>query len=150
MNRRIMVLVLLLMMFFASVPALRVEVTVAEKEGYVRIETTSATYFVNQALMDRYGHETFSGLFNLLDERFEKIMNITNWSSEKFYGHKLEVTVDPSPRANISDGTGGYGVANIFWGTDYDLLKVNVTGVAELFLHEMTHGITPPSIITRT
>jgi hypothetical protein len=150
MNRRIIVSVLLLMMFFASVPALRVEATVAEKEGYVRIETTRATYFVNQTLIDPYGYGTFSGLFSFLDERFGKIMNITGWSSEKFYGQKLEVTVDPSPKANISDGNGGYGLAHIFWGADYDLLKVNVTGVAELFLHEMAHGITPPSIMTRT
>jgi hypothetical protein len=88
MNKIIIVPALLLMMLFASVPALKVasSQTVAEKEGYVNIEKTRATYLVYQALIDRYGYETFSGLFSFLDERFGTIMNITGWSSEKFYG----------------------------------------------------------------
>lgn len=157
MHKRVMVSALLLTMFFASAPVLRVEATqtVAEKEGYVRIETTRVTYLVNQALMDRYGHETFSRLLNLVDERFDKIMNITHWSSEKFYGHKLEVMVDPLEGESF-EGYGGEGRVNLQLGTDFISSNETLNTVDGFpswtingFLHEMTHGITPSTILNR-
>jgi hypothetical protein len=128
---------------------------VAEKEGYVTIETMNATYFVNQDLTGRYGQETFPRLFRLVDERFDEIMNITGWSSERFFGKKIEVTVDKLNEAGGS-GSGGFGHVSVFLGTDF--FSTNETlntvdgfpsWVITAFLHEMTHGITPISIAAR-
>jgi hypothetical protein len=152
MHKRVMVSALLLTMLFASVSALRVKAseTVTEKEGYVRMETTRAIYIVNQVFINRYSNQTLSGLIDDVDERFGKIMNITNWSSEKFYDHKLEVTVDPPSRSNITEGTGGYGSAHIFWGKEFPLTNATAKlAVISLFLHEMVHGITPQPFLTR-
>jgi hypothetical protein len=157
MHERVTVAALLLTMLFASVPALRVmsSQTVAEKEGYMRIETTRVVYFVNQALISRYGQETFSRLFGLVDDRFDEIMNITGWSSERFYGNKLEVTVDKLDDVGGS-GSGGFGHSSILLGTDFISTNQTLNTVDGFpswtigaFLHEMTHGITPSSISTR-
>ena len=91
------------------------------EKGYVKMETTIATYSVNQDFVDSYGSQKLSGLFDLVNERFESIMNITTWSSEKFYGHKLVVTIDPPSATNSEGGTGGYGSAHIFWGKEFPL-----------------------------
>jgi hypothetical protein len=121
---------------------------IVEKVGYTKIETTKVTYFVNQVLMDNYGQEIFSKLFNLVDERFEKIMNITSWSSEKFYGHRLEVTID-SKVGEGADGNGGFGSAHIQINRDFLSNETAQRYIVNLFLHEMTHGITPTSILSR-
>jgi hypothetical protein len=157
MHKRLTVIALVLMMLFVSVPALRVvsSQSVAEKEGYVIMETARATYLVNQALIDRYGHETFSKLLNLVNERFDRVMNITYWSSEKFYGHKLEVSIDPLDREGIV-GSGGEGHTNLQLGTDFMYTNETLSTVSgfpsraiRFFLHEMTHGITPPSVLNQ-
>jgi hypothetical protein len=140
---------LLLTIFFISIPSTRVVAgeTVAEKEGYVKIETTRAVYLINQVIANSYNNQTLSGFINDVDERFGKIMNITTWSSEKFHGQKLEVTVDPP--STFEGGTGGYGSAQIFWGKDFPLTNESARQAIErLFLHEMVHGITPHSFFT--
>jgi hypothetical protein len=156
MHKRVTVAALLLTMLFASVPALMVVSgqTVAEKEGYMRIETTRATYIVNQTLVDRYGHQAFVDFLNFVDERFGKIMDITQWSSKKFYGRKLEVTVDPLESGG-GEGSGDYGFAHILLGIDFSVTDGNLNSSARYqswavngFLHEMTHGITPSPILT--
>jgi hypothetical protein len=151
MNKKIMVSALLLTILFASDFALAVKAseTVTEKEGYVRIETTRAIYFVNQVLTNSYSNQTLSGFIGDVDERFGKIMNITTWSSERFYGHKLVVTVDPPSATNLEGGTGGYGSAHIFWGKEFPLTNASAKlSILNLFLHEMFHGITPQPFIT--
>jgi hypothetical protein len=156
MHKKILALALILTLALNTC-AFRVSggLTVAEKEGYVTMETARVIYFVNQDLINLYGLETFSRLFNLVDERFAEIMNITGWSSERFYGHKLEVTVDKSDDVGGS-GSGGFGKSNLLLGTDF--ISTNQTSNAVdgfpswsigTFLHEMTHGITPSSIVDR-
>jgi hypothetical protein len=157
MHKRLIITALVLIMLFVSVPALRAvsSKSVAKKDDYVKMETMRAAYFVNQALIGRHGYESFSRLINLVDERFGKIMKITHWSSEEFYGHKLEVTVDPLDREGIV-GSGGEGRANLEVGTDFMYTNETLSTVdgfpsraIRFFLHEMTHGITPPSILTK-
>jgi hypothetical protein len=132
----------------------------ATGEHYLRLETPKIIFLIYQPLIDNYGQETFSKLLNLVDERFDKIMNITNWSSERFYEHKLEVTVDPMENpmyeGNPIEGFGADGYVNIQIGTDFISSNETLNTVEGFpswtiygFLHEMTHGITPSTILNR-
>jgi hypothetical protein len=123
--------------------------TISEKGPYVTVETDRATYFVSQFLFNLYGQENFSRLLKLVDDRFEDIRNITLWSSEKFYGNKLEVTVERAPPESGSEGIGDYGSARILISPDFLTNKTYEKTIVNLFLHEMTHGITPPTIRAR-
>ncbi len=122
--------------------------TISENGPYVTIETGRATYLVNQFLYNLYGQENFSRLLKLVDDRFEDIRNITQWSSEKFYENKLKVTVEGASEFG-SEGTGDYGSALIRISPDFLTNKTYEKSIVNLFLHEMTHGITPLTIRAR-
>jgi hypothetical protein len=142
------ILVLSLVMLLVCTPVSGVKSSqIVEKKGYEIIETARVTYFVSQTLIGVYGQENFSKLLKLVDDRFEDIRNITFWSSEKFYGNKLEVTVELPE--NTSEGIGGYGSARILISPDFLTNKTYEKTIINLFLHEMTHGITPPTIRAR-
>ncbi len=132
----------------------------ATGEHYLRLETPKVMLQIHQSLIDKYRQETFSKLLNLVDERFDKIVNITNWSSERFYEHKLEVTVDPMENpmyeGNPIEGFGADGHVNIQLGAEFissNEIPNTVGGFPSWtiygFLHEMTHGITPSTILNR-
>ena len=53
------------------------EVTAFGNEGHVEVYAGKATYYVNPALIDYYGRQKLEELMNCVDERFDKIMNIT-------------------------------------------------------------------------
>jgi hypothetical protein len=122
--------------------------TISQKGPYVTIDTDRATYFVSQFLFNIYGHENFSRLLKLVDDRFEDIRNITLWSSEKFYGNKLNVSVEGASEFG-SEGFADYGSASILISPDFLTNKTYEKSIINLFLHEMTHGITPPTIRAR-
>ncbi len=150
----VLVLVLILMAYVITLQEAASQ-TVAQKEGYITMETVRIIYFIDQDLIDRYGQETFSRLFNLVNQRFDKIMDITGWSSERFFGNKLEVTVDKSEDVGAS-GSGGFGKCNILLGTDFTSTNQTLNAVEGFpswaigtFLHEMTHGITPSFLVGR-
>ena len=96
---------------------------VTDAEDYLRLETPKAIFLICQSLIDKHGQETFSKLLNLVDERFDQIMNVTNWSSEIFFGHKLEVTVDsmenPMYEGNPIEGFGADGYVTIQIGAEF-------------------------------
>jgi len=132
----------------------------AAEERYLKFETPKAIFQIHQSLIDNYQKETFSKLLNLIDERFDKIMNITNWLSERFFEHKLEVTVDPMENpiyeGNPIEGFGADGYVNVQIGTDFISSNETLNTVDGFpswtiygFLHEMTHGITPSTILNR-
>jgi hypothetical protein len=134
-------------------------ITVAGEE-YLKLETPKTIFFIYHSLIDNYGQETFSNLLTIVDERFNKIMNISHWSSERFYEHKLEVTVDPMEtplyEGNPIEGFGADGYVNIQLGADFISSNETVNTVDGFpswtingFLHEMTHGITPSPILNR-
>jgi hypothetical protein len=123
--------------------------TISEKGPYVTVETNRAIYRINQFLYNLYGQENFSSLLKIVDDRFDYIRNITLWSSEKFYKNKLEVTVEPASPESGSEGTGDYGSARILISPDFLTNKTYEKSIVNLFLHEMTHGITPPTIRAR-
>jgi hypothetical protein len=135
MQKRVVFAALLLTMFLISILPTRVKTdeTAAEKEGYVKIETTRAIYLINQVIANSYNNQTLSGFINDVDERFGKIMNITTWSSERFHRQKLLVAVNPP--STFEGGTGGYGSAQIFWGKDFPLTNESARQAIEgLFL----------------
>jgi uncharacterized protein YicC (UPF0701 family) len=74
MQKRVVFAALLLTMFLISIPPTRIKAdeTAAEKEGYVRIETTRAVYLINQVIANSYNNQTLSGFINDVDERFGK------------------------------------------------------------------------------
>ena len=69
MHKRVVFAALLLTIFFISIPSTRVVAgeTVAEKEGYVKIETTRAVYLINQVIANSYNNQTLSGFINDVD-----------------------------------------------------------------------------------
>jgi len=153
------VVILLLLLALSAIKQGGYQASAAE-ENYLRLETPKALYLIHQSLVDSYGQETFSRLLNLVDERFDKIMNITGWSSERFYRHKLEVTVDPLKypiyEDNPMEGFGADGRVYIqirtgFISTNATLNTVDgfPSWVINGFLHEMIHGITPSTILNR-
>jgi hypothetical protein len=149
--RRKAVVLMLILTLATSAYAFRTSTgqTISQKEPYVTVETDRATYLVSQFLFNLYGQENFSRLLKLVDDRFEDIRNITQWSSEKFYGSKLNVTVEQAQPGVGSEGIGDYGSARIMISPDFLTNKTYEKSIINLFLHEMTHGITPLTIRAR-
>jgi hypothetical protein len=91
-----------------------------------------------------------SGFINDVDERFRKIENITGWSSERFYSHKLHLTADLPSKNGLTEGFGWAGRIHIYWGKEFPLTNATAKlGILSLFLHEMVHGITPSPFLIR-
>jgi hypothetical protein len=143
--------VLLLTMFLTNMLLTTAEAAepVDENEDYVRIETTRAIYLINKAIANNYSNQTLSGFINDVDERFRKTENITGWSSERFYSHKLQVTADLPSKSGLTYGATESGYVHIFWGKEFPLTNATARlGMLSLFLDEMFHGITPQPFIT--
>jgi hypothetical protein len=126
-------------------------------ENYAIMEKERVTYYVYRSLIDYYGQQVLSEFFDFVDVRFEKIMNITHWSSEKYYGHKLNLCVN-SPIEGLTPivtpvVTLRFGLnitrqnLNTPNSDPLNLMEPHVT--VAFFLHEMIHGIQPPPIVAR-
>jgi hypothetical protein len=141
----------------------------AQNVEYIIMEKRRVTYYVHRLLVDHYGHQILSEFLDFVEVRFEKIMNITHWSSEKYYGDKLSLCVNPAIEGQVSPPftflcdsfiPSHYSIAalrldlnitrenlNTPNSDPLNLMEPHVT--VTLFLHELIHGIQPPPIIAR-